>query len=440
METSSNSTSLQRDKDNVFGWIKEFPEHWEVKPALSVLAPIKNKNYGLKENTVLSLSYGKIVVKPPEKLRGLVPESFESYQIINPGDIVIRTTDLQNDQTSLRVGISKNRGIITSAYLSLSCNEKIVLSEYAYQFLNSWDLTKAIYGYGSGLRQNLEFTHIKRMPILIPPLGEQKNIVLFLDKLTKIVDETIKAKRRELQLVTEILLSTTHKAISHPDTKAMRISSVADLVSRPIDKTSTKSYVPIGVYNRGRGIFHKPATEAKDLGASDFFWVKKGDLIISGQFAWEGAVAMASDRDDGCIASHRYPILQANPKYLSSGILAAILRTDYGTMLFDSHSRGAAGRNRPLNISTFIKEKIPIPPISQQAQILEIMEKERQISQSLAHLVQLLNEYRARLIYDAVTGKIDCQKKVKELNETQIESFNLSQDDFENHEEIEDAE
>ena len=58
-------------------------------------------NKGLTETTVLSLSYGHIVVKPPEKLHGLVPASFETYQIVEPGDIIVRPTDLQNDWNSL---------------------------------------------------------------------------------------------------------------------------------------------------------------------------------------------------------------------------------------------------------------------------------------------------------------------------------------------------
>jgi len=48
----------------------------------------------MNENTVLSLSYGRVVVKPPERLRGLVPESFETYQVVDPGDIIVRTTDV----------------------------------------------------------------------------------------------------------------------------------------------------------------------------------------------------------------------------------------------------------------------------------------------------------------------------------------------------------
>jgi hypothetical protein len=124
----------------------------------------------MKEKTVLSLSYGRIIIKPAEKLHGLVPESFETYQIVNPGDIILRTTDLQNDHTSLRVGMVRDRGIITSAYLALKVSTE-VSPDFGFQLLNVWDTSKAIYGYGSGLRQNLDFSHFKRMPVAVPPPG-----------------------------------------------------------------------------------------------------------------------------------------------------------------------------------------------------------------------------------------------------------------------------
>jgi type I restriction enzyme S subunit len=103
--------------------------------------PNHERNHGMKEKTVLSLSYGRIVIKPAEKLHGLVPESFETYQIVNPGDIVLRTTDLQNDHTSLRVGMVRDRGIITSAYLALRTSPE-VSSEFGFQVLNVWDSSK----------------------------------------------------------------------------------------------------------------------------------------------------------------------------------------------------------------------------------------------------------------------------------------------------------
>ena len=103
------------------------------------------KNKGLVEKRVLSLSYGRIVVKPDEKLHGLVPESFETYQIVEPGDLIIRATDLQNDQTSLRIGFVRDRGIITSAYLCLEGRGPL-RPEFGYLVLHAYDLKKILYG------------------------------------------------------------------------------------------------------------------------------------------------------------------------------------------------------------------------------------------------------------------------------------------------------
>jgi len=107
-------------KDSGVPWLGKVPEHWEVLPGHGCFVERKQPNIGLMETTVLSLSYGRIVVKPEDKLRGLVPASFETYQIVDPGDIVCRPTDLQNDQNSLRFGLVRNRGIITSAYMTFT--------------------------------------------------------------------------------------------------------------------------------------------------------------------------------------------------------------------------------------------------------------------------------------------------------------------------------
>ncbi len=87
-------------KDSNVEWLGKLPAHWHVQPGTAAFRQKQQKNTGMVETTVLSLSYGNVVVKPPEKLHGLVPASFETYQIIKPGDIIIRPTDLQNDWTS----------------------------------------------------------------------------------------------------------------------------------------------------------------------------------------------------------------------------------------------------------------------------------------------------------------------------------------------------
>jgi len=178
------------------------PEHWEVGVGHGCFVEKKEPNIGLIETTVLSLSYGRIVVKPLEKLRGLVPASFETYQIIDPGDIVCRPTDLQNDQNSLRFGLARNRGIITSAYMSLRTTGRLD-SDFGYLLLHAYDIKKIFYGLGSGLRQNLDWRDFKRLPCLVPPLPEQTAIVEYLDAQITKIDAAIASARREIKLLRE---------------------------------------------------------------------------------------------------------------------------------------------------------------------------------------------------------------------------------------------
>ncbi|MBN8691234.1 MAG: restriction endonuclease subunit S [Armatimonadetes bacterium] len=182
-------------------------------PGLAVLQERQVKNVGLREKTVLSLSYGRVVVKPEEKLRGLVPESFETYQIVEPGNIIIRPTDLQNDHVSLRVGQVKDKGIITSAYICLETKGSLT-PDYAHYLLLGYDLKKVFYGLGSGLRQNLSWTDFRRLPIPVPPADEQAQIVRFIRLLDHRVNRLIKAKRRLIELLNEQKQAIIHRAVT----------------------------------------------------------------------------------------------------------------------------------------------------------------------------------------------------------------------------------
>ena len=134
-------------KDSGVPWLGEVPEHWKQLPGRACYRERQVPNTGLIETTVLSLSYGRIVVKPVDKLHGLVPASFDTYQIVEPGNIIIRPTDLQNDWNSLRFGLSHNRGIITSAYLCFHTTD-LWTREYGHLLLHTYDLSKVFYGLG----------------------------------------------------------------------------------------------------------------------------------------------------------------------------------------------------------------------------------------------------------------------------------------------------
>jgi type I restriction enzyme S subunit len=200
-------------KNSGVEWIGQIPEHWEVLPGLNFFKENKRNNKGMKESTVLSLSYGNIIIKPLEKLVGLVPESFETYQIVVPGDIIIRCTDLQNDQTSLRTGLAKDNGIITSAYINLGILGKN-LPEYLHNYLHFVDITKVLYKFGSGLRQNLSFSDFKRMPILKVPHNEQIQIVKFLKQTSEKIEEAIGIQIKQIEKLKELKSTLIDSAVT----------------------------------------------------------------------------------------------------------------------------------------------------------------------------------------------------------------------------------
>jgi type I restriction enzyme S subunit len=142
------------------------------------------------------------------------------------------------------------------------------------------------------------------------------------------------------------------------------------------------------------------------MGDSSFFWVEPGDLILSGQFAWEGAVALASAGEAGCVVSHRYPVYSGT-KRATTAYLLAFFRTKMGDFILNEASRGSAGRNRPLNVNRLEKEKIPIPSATLQARIGEIVSLEMEIRRKIQTSIDLLQEHRSALITAAVTGQID---------------------------------
>lgn len=182
-------------KDSGIEWIGEIPSEWKVHMLSQIFYQHKCKNKDLQENNLLSLSYGKIKRKNIDVAGGLLPESFDNYNIIDVNDIVLRLTDLQNDHKSLRVGIVKEKGIITSAYITLRSKENIE-TDYFYYYLHTFDIHKGFYGMGCGVRQSLNFDELKKLKILYPSTKEQKSIVKFLDNKCAEIDNLILQKEK----------------------------------------------------------------------------------------------------------------------------------------------------------------------------------------------------------------------------------------------------
>jgi type I restriction enzyme S subunit len=419
-------------------WLDEVPAHWAVKRMKYILRENDSRSIDGKEQLLRVSQFTGVTQR--FRADGLDQpdtraESLVGYKRVRRGEMVINIMLAWNGS----LGVSRFAGIASPAYCVYRFRSD-VQPWYFHYLLRSPIYRARIKAMSTGVvesRLRLYSDRLYRIESLLPPPDEQAAIVRFLDHANRRLEQPIRVKRKELALVSELLLTVTQHALRLQSTRPLRLSTVAEVMSRPISRRAGESYTPIGLYNRGRGIFHKATTDGTELGDSDFFWVEDGDLVISGQFAWEGAVALARAKDSGCVASHRYPILRGYGEYASSAMLMALFRTPYGSMLLDHHSRGAAGRNRPLNVGMLLKEKVPIPPLSAQVRIVELLDQEHAIAQSLAQTIRFINEYRTRLVAEVVTGKLDVREAARQLPIFDEEPESSPEPDTDDAEELE---
>ena len=189
---------MREMKDSGIEWVGAMPRAWKMNTIAQIFLQVKCQNTGLQEKNLLSLSYGKVKRKSIDTVEGLLPESFDGYNIIEKDDIVLRLTDLQNDHTSLRVGLAEERGIITSAYLTIR-NRSNFCPKYLYYYLHSFDIAKGFYGMGAGVRQGLNWDGVKWLKILAPSVPEQERIAAFLDAECAEIDAVLEKTRASIE-------------------------------------------------------------------------------------------------------------------------------------------------------------------------------------------------------------------------------------------------
>ena len=393
-------------------WIKDVPEHWEIKPNKSFLTLRKSEvGSTWSQKTLLSLTLHGVISRDMESGKGKFPSDFSSYQDVDENDLIFCLFDM--DETPRTVGLAKSSGMITGAYDVFQCRVLLARPQFILYFYLYIDTFKALRPFYTGLRKVVRPPTFLAIKTPLPPLHEQTIIAEFLDRETGKIDELVEELQRLMELLKEKISSLVLSSVDLANTKRLRFVDVASIISRPVLQQQEVSYTRIGLFNRGRGLFHKDASDMDELGESDFFWIEEGDLIISGQFAWEGAVAMAGKEETGCVVSHRYPILRGIPEVALTEYLLGLLCTNHGDFLLNENSRGAAGRNRPLNIRSLMKETIPVPSMQIQETVARAIHSRSVLFQEISNAIDLLQERRTALISAAVTGQIDVRQQAR---------------------------
>ncbi len=200
-------------KDSGIAWLGQIPSVWDIHPLYYYFSERTHPNRFGKENNLLSLSYGKIIKKDINTCEGLLPASYNSYNIIDPMDIVLRLTDLQNDKRSLRTGLSHDRGIITSAYVTLKPARQ-VYSAFFHYLLHAYDVKKVLYNMGNGVRQSLNYAELSKLPLIEPSLKEQQAIANYLDEKCSKIDAIIQDKQQQLKKLEQYKKATIFEYVT----------------------------------------------------------------------------------------------------------------------------------------------------------------------------------------------------------------------------------
>ncbi|WP_156252433.1 restriction endonuclease subunit S [Pseudactinotalea terrae] len=414
----------------------DYPSTWNVLPLLAVARESEVANTDLREVNLLSLSFGRIVQKDINSSSGLLPESFGTYQIVEPGMTVCRFTDLQNDQRSLRTALVEQRGIITSAYVAV---DPFGLDSHYFAYLmRSYDLNKVFYAMGGGVRQGIRYDDVRRLPVPVPPMDEQRRIADFLDAETAQIDALIAELEHFIRQLGERRSAVIERAVFGGINNAATAAHAEPWI---LPTVATWTVTQLGFV---------ADTLAGYAFASDGFTVNTNDTrllrginIKPGRTDWSETVYWDEANSPVPSAYALAPgdiVLGMDRPFVGGGVrVTALTEQDIPALLLQRvmrirlANRGSVGYLRylletrsfyaylsPMFTGVSVphmsewqvrKFKMPYPPEDEQRQITDFLDESTASIDSLIseakHNIALSRERRAALITAAVTGQID---------------------------------
>lgn len=408
-------------KQSGIEWVGEIPSHWNIHPVYFYFGERKNKNRFGQEENLLSLSYGKIIRKDINTSEGLLPESFNTYNIVEAGDIIIRPTDLQNDKRSLRTGLVRERGIITSAYIALKPIKALDSRFFNYQ-LHAYDVIKVFYNMGNGVRQGLNYSEFSRLLVFEPPIVEQKKIADYLDSICAEIDALIADVQAQIDVLEQykrsVITETVTKGLN-PDAE-MKDSGIqwigmipshwecirGKYILKYIQKPVREDDGVITCFRDGEVTLRSNRREDgftmadKEIG---YQGIDVGDLVVHGMDGFAGAIGISDSRGKAS------PVLNVLETEQNKRYIMYFLRSMAYSDVFLALATGIRVRSCDLRWNKLAELFYPVPPIEEQnaivAHINSVLQKTNDVIADKKEQLAVLEAYKKSLIYEYVTGK-----------------------------------
>ena len=416
-------------------WLPEIPQNWKWRFLSQVAQEQTIRKPAGEVYPILTLTYGEIKRKKNID-SGLVPADYGTYQMLYKGNIVLRLIDLQNDHTSLRTGIVKETGIITSAYTCIVPTEN---TTYLHYLLHSYDTKKVFYGYGGGVRQSIGFKDIRYLQVPVPPRDEQDQIVRFLNWKVSGINKLINIRHKEISELNESLNTKLRDVLlSVPNVKEVPLKRICS-VPMTDGPHETPTFVDSGIpfvsaeashdgrihLDECRGFItreqHEVYCQKVRPQKNDIFIVKSGSTT--------GKTVMVDFDDEFSIWSP-LALVRCNNLAMPRYVFFYCTSVMFQKQVRDNWSFGT----QP-NIGMGVLEnlRLPLPEIEEQRAIVDTLDaywsKVLQVKCNLKKQIEELQSLKTRIIADAVTGKID-------VRSIEIPEYEFVDEDIDNADEI----
>lgn len=415
------------------------PEHWSVLPCRAVVSERSEKNDGAKIEAYLSLMANVGVIPYEEKgdVGNKKPEDLSKCKIVSPGDLVINSMNYGIGS----YGLSPFFGVCSPVYIVLRPIETKVECRFCLRIFENKALQTYAQSFGNGIlahRAAISWDTLKTIPIAVPPLIEQRDILAFLDRETSKIDALVEAQRRLIELLKE----KRQAVISHAVTKGldpaapMKDSGIQWLGEVPTHwdivalnrLVDTKRPITYGIVQPGpadpNGRFMVRGQDYSTGWASpeNIFRVsaeieqpyrrarlRSGDIVITIVGAGVGNTAVVPPFLEAANITQTTARIAAEPKQIQAEYLTYFLQSDFGRIQVGMYQKGAAQPG--LNLEHLKAFRVSRPPLTEQARIATHLSRSVKLFDPLINeaeaAIALLQERRAALISAAVTGKID---------------------------------
>ena len=417
----------EKYKKSISPFLEEIPFHW--KETYLSHAYSLSSDTGHTEEQLLSVFLDKGVVSyssTDQKQVHKPSEDMSKYQLVNPGDFVI------NNQQAWRgsVGISRYKGIVSPAYYIWRPREDNNPYYMNYLFRDHYIIDQFVLaskGVGSIQRQ-VYGPYMKRIILSLPPREEQNQIVRYLDWQVSKINKLIHGYQRQIKLLEERRQTVIDRAVTKGVRQGRQMHSIQAnwMGDIPADWKMIPSKRLFLESKERKHPDDKPATASQKYGIilqEDYMKSENKRIVIATQGLddWKHVepdnfvISLRSfqggiERSEifGCVTWHYIVLLPQ--KYVVPRYFKWLLKSKSYIKALQGTSEFIRD-GQDLRYSNFVKVDLPLIPASEQEEIADYIEQETaKIDRAIPVLekeIELLKEYRTRLISDVVTGQMD---------------------------------